>query len=50
MESFYDIRQHLENPHTGFVDNFRDGKNMAIVLKDISGKVQITVKKRAWST
>lgn len=43
-----DIRQHLEKEILiqGFVDNFRDGKNMAfIVLKDISGKVQITVEK-----
>ena len=30
----------------GFVENFRDGKSMAfIVLKDITGKLQITVEK-----
>ena len=30
----------------GFIDNFRNGKSMAfIVLKDITGKVQITVEK-----
>lgn len=30
----------------GFVENFRDGKSMAfIVLKDITGKVQITIEK-----
>ena len=32
----------------GFVDNFRNGKNMAfIVLKDITGKIQITIEKTA---
>ncbi len=32
----------------GFVDNFRDGKNMAfIVLKDITEKVQVTIDKNA---
>ena len=31
---------------SGFVENFRDSKSMAfIVLKDITGKVQITIKK-----
>ena len=30
----------------GFVENFRNSKNMAfIVLKDITGKVQITIEK-----
>ena len=30
----------------GFVENFRDGKSMAfIVIKDITGKVQVTVEK-----
>ena len=30
----------------GFIDNFRNGKSMAfIVLKDITGKIQITVEK-----
>lgn len=43
-----DIPQHLDDELLlqGFVDNFRDGKSMAfIVLKDISGKVQITIEK-----
>lgn len=32
----------------GFVENFRNSKNMAfIVLKDITGKVQITIEKEA---
>ena len=32
----------------GFVDNLRDSKNMAfIVLKDITGKIQITIEKEA---
>ena len=30
----------------GFVENFRDGKAMAfLVLKDITGKVQVTIEK-----
>jgi len=50
MERVYtkDIRNHLETPILvqGFVENFRDGKAMSfIVLKDITGKVQITVEK-----
>ena len=43
-----DIRNHLGEPVTvqGFVDNYRDSKAMAfIVLKDISGRLQITVEK-----
>lgn len=43
-----DIREHLNQPVLlqGFVENFRDGKAMAfIVLKDISGKIQITIEK-----
>lgn len=32
----------------GFVDNFRDSKHMAfIVLKDITGKIQITIEKES---
>lgn len=32
----------------GFVDNFRDSKSMAfIVLKDITGKIQITIEKES---
>lgn len=32
----------------GFVENFRDSKNMAfIVLKDITGKIQVTVDKQS---
>ena len=50
MERVYvkDIRSNLEKPILvqGFVENFRDGKAMSfIVLKDITGKVQITVEK-----
>ena len=50
MERVYvkDIRNNLEKPILvqGFVENFRDGKAMSfIVLKDITGKVQITVEK-----
>ncbi|HRM26340.1 MAG TPA: OB-fold nucleic acid binding domain-containing protein, partial [Clostridia bacterium] len=31
---------------SGFVENIRDGKSMAfIVIKDITGKLQITVEK-----
>lgn len=50
MERTYiqDIRNNLEKPILlqGFVENYRDGKAMAfIVLKDITGKVQITVEK-----
>ena len=34
----------------GFVENFRDGKAMAfIVMKDITGKVQITIEKEKLS-
>ena len=43
-----EIREHLNEEILiqGFVENFRDGRAMAfIVLKDISGKVQITVEK-----
>ena len=33
---------------SGFVENFRDRKSMAfIVLKDITGKVQVTVEKKS---
>ena len=50
MERTYikDIRDNLEKEILvqGFVENFRDGKAMAfIVLKDITGKVQVTVEK-----
>jgi len=43
-----DIPRHLgrELLLQGFVENFRDGKSMAfIVLKDITGRVQITIEK-----
>lgn len=43
-----EIHSHLDTPILlqGFVENIRDGKAMAfIVLKDISGKVQITIEK-----
>ena len=43
-----DIRDNLEKCILvqGFVENFRDGKAMCfIVLKDITGKVQITIEK-----
>ena len=43
-----DIKEHLGQPVKvqGFVDNYRDSKAMAfIVLKDISGRLQITVEK-----
>ena len=43
-----EIREHLNEEILiqGFVENFRDGRAMAfIVLKDITGKVQITVEK-----
>ena len=42
-----DVRNHLNEEILvqGFVENFRNGKSMAfIVLKDITGKLQITVK------
>ena len=50
MERSYisDIGKNLDKPILiqGFVENFRDRKAMAfIVLKDITGKVQITVEK-----
>lgn len=50
MERVYieHIKQNLDKPIKlqGFVENFRDGKSMAfIVLKDITGKVQVTVEK-----
>lgn len=50
MERIYivDIMQNLDKEIKlqGFVENFRDGKSMAfIVLKDITGKVQITIEK-----
>ncbi len=50
MERVYigDIKANLEKEILlcGFVENFRDGKAMAfIVLKDITGKVQITIEK-----
>ena len=50
MERTYigEIREILNKPVLlrGFVENFRDGKSMAfIVLKDITGKVQITIEK-----
>ena len=43
-----EIREHLntEIKLQGFVENFRDGRAMAfIVLRDVTGKVQITVEK-----
>jgi len=50
MERTYigDIRENLDREVLlrGFVENFRDGKSMAfIVLKDITGKVQITIER-----
>ncbi len=50
MERIYinDIRKHLdvEVKLQGFVENIRDGKAMAfLVLKDITGRVQITIEK-----
>ena len=50
MERVYlsDVRKHLNEEILvqGFVENFRNGKSMAfIVLKDITGKLQITVEK-----
>lgn len=50
MERVYigEIREHLEKEVLiqGFVDSFRDSKHMAfIVVKDITGRVQITVEK-----
>lgn len=50
MERLYigKIKDHLDTEVKlqGFVDTFRDSKAMAfIVLKDITGKVQITVEK-----
>ena len=50
MERTYiaDIKNNLGKPVLvqGFVENLRDSKYMAfIVLKDITGKVQITVEK-----
>ncbi len=51
MERVYigEIKQHLEVPVLlhGFIENFRNGGTMAfIVLKDISGKVQVTIEKK----
>ena len=43
-----DIKNHLNEPLMvqGFVDNYRDSKAMAfIVLKDITGRLQVTVEK-----
>ena len=43
-----EIREHLneEIRLQGFVENFRDGRAMAfIVLRDVTGKVQITIEK-----
>lgn len=50
MERTYigEIKENLDRDVLlrGFVENFRDGKSMAfIVLKDITGKVQITIEK-----
>ena len=50
MERLYinQIKDHLDTEIKlqGFVENFRNGKAMAfIVLKDITGKVQITIEK-----
>ena len=50
MERTYiaDIKNNLGKPVLvqGFVENLRDSKYMAfIVLKDITGKIQITVEK-----
>ncbi len=50
MERVYisNIKEHLDTEVKlqGFVENFRDSKAMAfIVLKDITGKVQITIEK-----
>ena len=50
MERVYlgDIRHHLgeEVLVQGFVENFRNASSMAfIVLKDITGKLQITIEK-----
>ena len=50
MERLYigKIKDHLDTEVKlqGFVDTFRDSKAMAfIVLKDITGKVQITIEK-----
>lgn len=51
MERTYiaDIKNNLGKPLVqGFVENLRDSKYMAfIVLKDITGKIQITVEKRS---
>jgi len=50
MERVYlsEVKNHLEEEVLvqGFVENFRDGRAMAfIVLKDITGKLQITIEK-----
>lgn len=50
MDRIYigDIKQHLDTEIKlqGFVENFRDSKAMAfIVMKDITGRVQVTVEK-----
>ncbi len=50
MERIYakDVKKHLnvEIKIQGFVENFRDSKSMAfIVVKDITGKIQVTVEK-----
>ena len=52
MERTYiaDIKNNLGKPVLvqGFVENLRDSKYMAfIVLKDITGKIQITVEKES---
>ena len=51
MERVYinNIKQFLEREILlqGFVENIRDSKNMAfLVLKDITGKIQITIEKK----
>ena len=41
-----DITPGTEAKVQGFVENFRDGKNMAfMVVKDITGKLQVTIEK-----
>ena len=50
MERIYieNVKQYADQEVNlaGFVDNYRDGKAMAfMVLKDITGKVQVTIEK-----